>query len=490
MKKKSYTWTGFVDQLRKNFAYKGEGDFESVRSFIDDNGIEIECPVDLSTLQKHKTVMVTATAGEEIAVVPMESAEVESAKEMDEDDEEDKAKSADLSKRLDAIEKRLEKPNRKTLSVDAKVFHQSANHKAYKRDIKNGKAVFDDCDSAETFGALVKIALGRGGADDFAICKNYGCKTQVENINASGGVLVPEDFQATLIDLREQYGAFRMVARNERMTRDTQRFPRRTSSVTVYQPGEATAITASDTNYDSVELIARKWAVMTKVSSELLEDAAINVADDVAKDMAMRLAEKEDDCGFNGDGTSTYFGVQGIRNALKGLSGTIANIAGLVVGSGNAYSELTLSDFQKVVGRAPAYVDASSPSWVMHKQFYWEVCDRLALAAGGVTGTEIVGGIQRPRFLGYPVMFSQVMPRTEANSQVCALFGAFDMGAKLGLRRDLTIAQSDQRYFDEDVVAIRAIERLAINVHDVGNADATAASRVPGPIVGLITAAS
>jgi hypothetical protein len=57
----------------------------------------------------------------------------------------------------------------------------------------------------------------------------------------------------------------------------------------------------------------------------------INMGDDLAGEIAYAFALKEDQCGFIGDGTSTYGGMQGVCTKIKGLSGTIANIAGLVV---------------------------------------------------------------------------------------------------------------------------------------------------------------
>jgi HK97 family phage major capsid protein len=116
--------------------------------------------------------------------------------------------------------------------------------------------------------------------------------------------------------------------------------------------------------------------------------------------------------------------------------------------------------------------------------------ERVMLAAGGVTAAEIAAGRRQPMFMGYPVEFAQAMPSTEANSQVCALFGALDLSSLFGDRRMTTIATSEHLNFAEDELAIRGTERFDINNHDVGNASATAADRVPGPIVGLITAAS
>ena len=117
---------------------------------------------------------------------------------------------------------------------------------------------------------------------------------------------------------------------------------------------------------------------------------------------------------------------------------------------------------------------------------------KLELAAGGVTANEIATGDRRPRpmFLGYPVNFVQVMPRVSATSQVCALLGDLAMAATMGDRRTRTVFTDPYSLSNKDQILVRCTERIDINVHDVGNASATAGLRVPGPVVGLITAAS
>ena len=112
------------------------------------------------------------------------------------------------------------------------------------------------------------------------------------------------------------------------------------------------------------------------------------------------------------------------------------------------------------------------------------------LASGGATALEAAQGRNAPMYLGYPVHYSQIMPRVEGNSQVCALFGDLSLAALFGDRRMTTIAMSEHLNFAEDEIAIRGTERFDINVHDVGNASGTASLRVAGPIVALITAAS
>ena len=54
----------------------------------------------------------------------------------------------------------------------------------------------------------------------------------------------------------------------------------------------------------------------------------------------------------------------------------------------------------------------------------------------------------------------------------------------------MEIAVSTERYFDSGLIAFRGLQRVGLTVHDVGNYNATAASRTPGPIIGLLSAAS
>lgn len=315
-------------------------------------------------------------------------------------------------------------------------------------------------------------------------CKDNGIQSKAlsEGTNYLGGYLVPPEFSTDIIDLREQYGVARRVARVVPMASDTLMIPRRTGGVTAYFVGEASAITESNKTWDQVSLVAKKLAALTLWSSELNEDAMISIGDDLAGEIAYAFSQKEDECYFNGDGTSTYGGITGVRQKLRDVDATISNIKGLQVASGNAYSEILLADFHNVLARLPLYARAGA-YWIASATFFDTVMHKLQVAAGGNTVANIAdGGV--PRFLGYPVVLSQVMPTTEANSQICALLGNYQQGSVLGDRRLLSLALSTEYKFAEDQLAIRGTERFDINVHDVGNTTAA------GPIVGLITAAA
>jgi HK97 family phage major capsid protein len=256
--------------------------------------------------------------------------------------------------------------------------------------------------------------------------------------------------------------------------------------LTVYVPGEGGTITAADPSIASISLVPKALTALTGYSMELDEDSAIPLAEMLGDLFARSFAYYEDLCGFLGDGTATYFGFRGITGALRAVDATIANIKSLVVGSGNAYSELVLTDFEGVVGSLPDFADNGEAAWYAHRYFYWTIMVKLALAAGGVTATEIItsASSRQKSYLGYPVKFTQVMPRAEANSQICAVFGNLRQGCQLGTRGGIEFAQSSDRYFDQGLIAVRGRDRVAINAHGVGDTSKA------GPICGLITAAS
>jgi len=334
-------------------------------------------------------------------------------------------------------------------------------------------------------------------AENRDICQ----KANITTTNTAGGATVPQDFDPMMIDLKEQYGLARQLLGTTPMANDTLTMPRRTGGNTVYAPGEATAITESNPTVDSVNLTAVKMACYTECSSELLNDSAINFADFIAREMAYAFSVKEDDCWLTGDATSTDFNVLGITQKFigagggsgTGLSATRANIAGLYVASDNNLSLMTIGDLTNTMALAPNYIDsAPGVGWICHKRFYYNVMRRLILAQGGSTAMELVNGVPRYIFEGYPVYTTPHMTRVDASTDlICALFGAPNLACSFGeVRGGTTIATSTDFKFTSDIVSFRAIQRVAINTHDIGNASATESARVPGPIVGLLGKAS
>jgi len=328
-----------------------------------------------------------------------------------------------------------------------------------------------DDGQAKEFGDIV-MACMRGGQ------KDMGTGTQ-----AGGGALVPDELAAWIIQKLGKYGKFRRNAVTVKLGTSKQLVPRVTTDLTIYCPGEGKEITKSDIKVDMVNLDVKKFACLTVLNRELEDDSIIGLGEIVGISITRSMAKKEDEIGFMGDGTATYFGMRGIIGALLAVDPVIANIKSLVVASGNAYSEIVLGDFRKVVGILPEDADEDA-RWFMSKKFYYNTVYPLAETAGVANLFEILSDRKDRFLLGYPVEFVPCMPSTEADSQICAILGDLSLGAFLGERRTLEIMRSDDVLFATDQIAIRGTERIDINAYGVGDTvDA-------GPICALITAAT
>lgn len=338
--------------------------------------------------------------------------------------------------------------------------------------------------------ARVLKAIKNAGVEMIPIESESGRRIEksgaAEGSAASGSLLVTSEMAPGFIMLLETYGLARRLFQRVPMGAASTFTPKMDSLPTYYVPGEGTAPTVTDPTIKGVNLVPKTLTALGYFSMELDEDSAVEMGELYANWFARGASYYEDLCALLGDGTSTYFGFRGITGALRAVSSTIASIKSLVVGTGNAYSELVYGDFEKVVGILPDYADANA-QWIMHRYFYYTVFIRAALAAGtaGAHSEIILGTAQKQKqAAGYPVNFSPVMPKAEANSQICALFGDYSLGGQFGTRGAAEFATSDQRYFDQALIAIRHRERVAINAHGVG--DTTNA----GPLCGLITAAA
>ena len=338
---------------------------------------------------------------------------------------------------------------------------------------------FKNADDAYQAGQFFMAVNGDNRAKEW--CRQNGVEIRAAmggTDNEKGGFTVPEPMESSIIRLVEEYGVFRQYARPYPMASDSATVPRRTDGFTVYYPDENSEITDSDLTFGNVSLTAKKMAILTRVSSELSEDTIIQLADLLATEMAWSFANAEDNNGFNGDGTSTYGGVVGLANALA--AGSIKDAES----GNNNLDNLDLKDFENTIAKCPYYAGAM-PAWFISKQAWAASMQRLADAAGGNTTETIADGASQTMFLGYPVVFTQVLQKPSAShaSTIVAYFGDLSLSSTLGTRRGVSIATDGSRYFEYDQIAVRGTQRVAINNHEVGDASNA------GPVVALKTAA-
>lgn len=340
------------------------------------------------------------------------------------------------------------------------------------------KAFKNDSDAFDVGQFLMATFAGNRLASDY--CKQRGIfNSNSEGVNSQGGVLVPTILEKTIIDLRENYGVVRQNARVRPMTSDVLDIPRKSSRVSASFYGEGVAVSETNAAFDMVKLVAKKLGVISLISSELMEDAIISIADDFANDAALAFATKEDQCAFVGDGTSTYGGIVGLSSAF---TSTMAGWVTITSGH-DLFSEIDATDLSLVMGKLPAYArqGQGGAKWYCSQLAHDQVFQRLAATAGGNTVQSLSGSFG-PSYLGYPIVVSQALPAvaTTLSGLPMLYFGNLMMSTSLGDRRGISVKASTEIKFFEDQTAIKATERIDIVNHDLGN------TTTAGPLVALI----
>ena len=301
--------------------------------------------------------------------------------------------------------------------------------------------------------------------------------------NTKGGYFVPDVFDVEIIKMVEEYGVIRRLARVRGMTSDTLSVPRWNAAVTAsfLQEGGQSP-TQSEQGYDRVGLVAKLLGAFGKMTNMLSEDSLVDMGDEWFEAAAIAFALKEDDAGFNGDGTSTYGGIQGLITKLLA-----ANAVSRVTATGHtSLAALTLADFWNVVGRYPSF-PGLQPRWLCHKEVYAASMGPLQTAAGGTTPQDVAnGGV--PKFLGYPVEFVNVMPRAAAatTGTTPIVLGDLNASTVFGDRRQRKMRTGEVNDdMLKELVTMYTSERFDIVTPTVTDPkDATKA----GPVVGLTLA--
>ena len=322
------------------------------------------------------------------------------------------------------------------------------------------------------FGQMAKM-IGRNDkkAHSWLVENGFYTKGQNETTDADGGYLVPQILAREIIFLRDKFGVMRQNARVMGMSSDNLNVPKNTASTTAYWTAENTNITPSQITFSNVQVLAKKLAIITQVSSELNEDSIVDVGAALAEDMAYVMAYNEDLATFLGDGSGTYGGITGVVTAITQVAGagkiyTTANVTG-------DWNATTLADLRKLTAAIPEYADTADAKFYMNRAFFQQVvCNDLdALSGNGFFDLTAAPG-PNPTLFGYPVVYTQVMPKdtTPAVGSPLVVFGNLKTGSIMGSRRDLRIQVSDQVGFISDSLYFRATERFGFNFHDPGDA--------------------
>jgi len=336
---------------------------------------------------------------------------------------------------------------------------------------------FDDVQTAHRCGQWLKAHFGDANARQW--CRDHlgaEYRDMGGQVNSLGGNVVFEDFSNTIIRLVETFGVSMSLAQRVTMSSDTLLVPKRLTGVTGYWIGENTTIQTSDPTATMVQLVAKKLAIATKVSNELLADNAISVADWLAQEYSTEMASRIDDAFFNGTGSSSFGGIRGLSQIDDGTH--TASVVSAAAGN-TSIAALDIDDYLRALAALPRYAIGTS-AWYMHPSVYHNSVQRMMLSsgtagsgtigalAGGNTAQNLAQGTPNT-FLGLPVVWVLRMSATPTTGQIAAYCGDLSLSSIMATKSDMQIASSADRYFEADQTAFRAIQRLDINHHSLGD---------------------
>jgi len=259
--------------------------------------------------------------------------------------------------------------------------------------------------------------------------------------DTSGGYLVPDEFERTLVQALDDHNIMRQLARVIRTSSGELQIPVVASTGTAAWLAEGAEIPLSDGTFGQVTLGAYKLATMIKVSHELLNDSAFPLESFLAQDFGRRIGLLEEEAFVNGDGANKPTGFL-----------TTAPV-GKIVGSA---TDLTFDDVMDLYRklRTPyrnkaVFVANDMTVGVLQKlkdnngQYLW----RPSLTMG-----------EPDTILGRPVYVSGFMPQIAAGAKVLA-FGDFSY-YWIADRTGRTFERLSELFAQTDQVGFKATQRV------------------------------
>lgn len=282
-----------------------------------------------------------------------------------------------------------------------------------------------------------------------------GQKQMVESVGASGGFLVPTEFQASLQAVMGEDSIVRSRATIIRMRRraiqlpvldqtgTTSGLPHWFGGMQFYWEEEAAEKTITTAEFRQIELVAHKLIGYTRASDELLDDSAISLSDFLSGPMGMAggIAWMEDYAFFQGTGAGQPLGVINAGatiNEPRAAAGAIGfdDLADMMedfLPTGNGLWTITQSAMSEIIQlNGPA----ANPSYIWQPN-----------ARDGVPGS----------ILGFPVVWSEKVPRIGTAGDVVLADWRYYL---LGDRQATTVESTQFDYWRYDQTSWRAVHRV------------------------------
>lgn len=144
--------------------------------------------------------------------------------------------------------------------------------------------------------------------------RNRGHYGEVRNAlsvgeDTEGGFTVPDEFEKKLVEALEENNIFRGLATVIRTSSGTRKIPIAEDTGEASWIDEGEEIPESDTTFGQTMLSAYKLGTMIKISNELLNDSAFDLATYIARRFGVRMGNAEERAFITGDGVGKPLGL-------------------------------------------------------------------------------------------------------------------------------------------------------------------------------------
>ena len=292
---------------------------------------------------------------------------------------------------------------------------------------------------------------------------------------SEGGYTVPDEFERRLIQELEENNVFRKIAHTIKTQSGTRTIPIAADAGEATWIEEGSAIQEADMSFSQATLSAFKLGTMVKVSNELLNDSAFDIAGYIAQRFGVRFGNAEEKAFINGTGVS--------GNPQVTPSQPTGILTSVTASAGNTTDDAETVTFDNLY---KLFYSLKSPyrrkaAWLCHETLVL----KLMLLKDGNSNYIWKPGLNEGEpdtLLGHPIHTSSYMPAitgtaAQDKNKKVLLFGDFNY-YWIADRQNRTLKRLNELYAVTDQVGFIGTQRVdgklilpeAMQVMKLGNA--------------------
>lgn len=271
-------------------------------------------------------------------------------------------------------------------------------------------------------------------------------KALVVASDTAGGYLAPEPFTAELLRNLVLFSPIRQAARVSATAQSSVVLPRRVDTLTASWVGETELRPGTEPTYGQLELGIHELACHVDVSNVLLEDAAFDMANELARDFAEEFGRAEGAAFVTGDGVKKPVGL---------LNSGIATVK-----TGNATGLPTTNPADPLIDLYHSLPGAYAQSavWGMNRTTLG-LLRKVKDGSGAYLLADPLAAGQPSTILGRPIVELPDMPDVAAGA-LSVVFGDFASGFRVFDRTQLSILRDPYTVQVQGLVRFHARRRV------------------------------